>query len=151
MTTLNQIMKVFKEIGEDHYQINTTFLGDTFDFQAQTNIYPALIVITQPSNIQIGRILYKFSLYVADILNKDRSNVYEIESDMFQICNDIINELKDKEDVYNFWLDASDVLLTPFEESLDDVIAGWEMQVTIECINTGSTCEGAFKTKNSQF
>lgn len=149
-TTINTIMKAFEEIATDHYQINTFFGGNTWNFETQTNIFPSMIVITQPSNIQSNRVLFKFTIYLADILNKDRSNIFEIESDMFQICNDIISELKSKERVYGFMLDETDVLLTPFEEAFDDVTAGWSMDITIEA-PIGSSCETAFKTKSNIF
>lgn len=148
-TTINQIMKAFEEIASDHYQINTFFGGNTWDFEAKTNIFPAMIVITMPSNIQKGRILYKFSIYLADILNKDRSNVYEIESDMFMVCNDIISELKYKYNIYGFMLDETDILLEPFEEAMDDVTSGWKMDITIEAVN--DSCNTAFKSKSKIF
>ena len=148
MTTINEIMTSFQEIATDHYQINSSFLGQTWNYEAETNIYPCMIVITQPSYIQKGQVLYNFSIYMADIMNKDRTNLFEIQSDMFSICNDIVSELKDKEDVYNFWLDETNVMLTPFEESFDDIAAGWQMDITIQVLNGGSSCSTAFKTKN---
>lgn len=149
MTTINQIIKAFQDLADDHYQIHSFFGGQTWNFQAETNIYPTMILITQPSNIQKGRILYNFSIFLADIMNKDRSNLFEIQSDMAQICIDIVNELKDKEDIYNFILQADDVIITPFEEAFDDVTAGFQMDVTIEVLNPGSSCTTAFKTKNN--
>lgn len=143
-TTLNRVLTAFKTLALNHYQINSSFVGQEWDFQSKENLYPCLMVITQPGNIQRGRILYGFQLYFLDILNKDSSNLYEIESDMFQVATDFIAELKDKEDIYGFTLDDTDVLITPVEEVMDDILAGQRIDIQIECVYDGSSCNTAF-------
>lgn len=146
MKTLNQVLDIFKNLATNHYQINSSFVGQTYDFQAQENLYPSMVIITQPSNIQRGRILYNFDMYLVDLLNKDISNQNEIESDMFQVIVDFVAELKDNEDEYGFTLVDEDILVEPVkDESMDDIVAGQKVSLTIEAKYDGSICNTAFK------
>ncbi len=140
-TTYNNIIQAFNDFKNAHYQINSFFAGQTWNFQAEMDtVYPAMVVLPQPSTIQNGVITYSFSVFICDILNKDRSNVTEVYSDTSQIICDLVSEMKDKEDRYGFWLDETNVLIEPFEEAFDDVLAGWVATININVKFSGSTC-----------
>jgi hypothetical protein len=140
-TTFNNIITAFGDFKNSHYQINTFFFGETWDFQSsQDNVYPAMILLPQPSTIERGMITFNFSVFVCDILNKDRTNAHEIYSDCAQIIADLVSEMKDKEDDYGFWLDETNVLMEPFTEAFDDVLCGWVASINIQVKYVGSSC-----------
>lgn len=140
--TYNQIITAFESFCAAHKQINTFHSGKTWNFQAETNVYPAVIMLPQPSSIQNGKIVISFNIFVADILNKDRTNLDEIYSDTLQIMSDIVSYFKDRfgEDGINFFLNNDSVSIEPFEESFDDVLAGWMASIDIEIPFSGSDC-----------
>lgn len=140
-TTYNQIVNRIEELCDRHLQIHTFFCGKEWNFQAGTeNIYPAVVLFPLPSVINRGQIVITFSMFVVDILNKDRTNLNEIHSDTLQIITDLIAELKDDEDTYGFWLDDENVVIEPIEEVLDDVLGGWNCTVGITIKYTGTSC-----------
>lgn len=140
--TFNQILTAFENFCTTHKQVNTFFSGKTWNFQAVTNVYPAVIMLPQPSSIQKGKVVLTFNIFIADILNKDRSNLDEIFSDTLQIATDIVAYFQDENDTVgnSFMLDESSVSIEPFEEAFDDVLAGWMMTVSLEIPFSGSLC-----------
>lgn len=142
MTTYNQIISAFENFCTNHIQINTFYSGKTWNFQTETNIYPSVIMLPQPSNIAKGKVTLTFQIFIADILNKDRSNLDEIYSDTLLIATDMVSYFGDINDnQVVFWIDDTNVGIEPFEESFDDILAGWMLSVNVEIPFTGSTCD----------
>jgi hypothetical protein len=134
--TLNQIIEEIRQFTDSHYQLNTFFSGDTWDFQAQTNIYPALISVQAPATISSGRMTVSFNIFITDICNKDRSNVDEILSDTLQIMGDLYAYFRDR-DEYGL---VGDLNVIPFSEEFDDVLAGWNANFEFEFMFSASDC-----------
>lgn len=126
MTTLNKIIHDIEQLCSDHLQINSFYCGQTWNFQSKTNLYPAVILIPSPSILYDGKIVYNFQLYAIDRMNKDRSNLNEILSDMALVIGDVVAEFADPEyDTYDYFIDDDAINIEPLEEELDDVVAGW--------------------------
>jgi len=139
MKTYNNIIDALHTFCSNHYQINTFYSGDTWDFQAKSNIYPAVIVLPQPSTIDKGRINIKFNLFVADLMNKDCTNLDEIYSDTLLIMTDIVSYFRNYEEDGYAILDDS-INIEPFNEKFDDNLGGWMATLTFEIPYVGSTC-----------
>lgn len=139
-TTYNQVIKAFSDICDNHKQINSFYSLQTWEFQTKENVYPAVLLIPLPSTIQQGMTILSFELHVMDLLNKDSSNLNEIHSDTLQIANDIIAETAENEDDYGFTLNTEAITATPFEESLDDRVAGWVITLDVEIENGLDDC-----------
>lgn len=137
--TYNQIINAFDTFCTNHLQLNTFYSGDTWDFQTTNSVYPVLILLPQPSRIENGRVVLMFNIFIADILNKDQSNLDEIYSDTLLIMTDLISYFKDN-DSYEFYLNETSVTIEPFNEKFDDIVAGWMANIEIEIPNSGSTC-----------
>jgi len=142
MTTYNQIIKSFDTFCGLHKQIHSFHTGKTWNFQTyMDNEYP-VIVTPLPSSITKGKISLSFSIIVTDILNKDRSNLDELYSDTLLIIADMVSYFQDEDETLGnmFWLDESSVSIEPFEEALDDVLAGWIMTANIDIRYNGTLC-----------
>lgn len=136
-TTYNQIITAFRNFCTAHKQIKTFYAGQTWNFQTETILYPAIVMLPQPSTIQTGAVLLTFNIFIADILNKDLTNVDEIYSDTLQIGQDIVAYFRE---AGIFFLNDESVSIEPFEEKFDDVLAGWMLGITLTVPFNSSTC-----------
>lgn len=139
MTTHNQILKAFTDFCTAHKQINSFYSGKNWNFQAKTNIYPAVIMMPIPSTVQTGKVVLSYTIFATDILKTDRSNLDEIYSDTFQIITDIISYFRDN-DNFSFWIAEEVVNVEPFEDTDDDLLCGWSAVIPIEFPYTSNTC-----------
>lgn len=127
MTTYNNIVDSLRAYAASHLQVGTFYSGQKFDFQANdTNAFPAVILIPQPSRFIGGKTVFSFQLYVADRLKEDLSNLDEVLSDTALILNDFVSEFDEGFETYGFALeDGLEVSAEPFQEDLDFRLAGW--------------------------
>jgi hypothetical protein len=140
MTTYNEIIKAFTDICNRHKQVNSFYSLQTWEFQTKENVYPAVLLIPLPSIIQQGQTVLSFELHVMDLLNKDNTNLNEVHSDTLQIINDIVAEVAEGDFSYGFNLNTESISVTPFEDTLDDRVAGWVATLDIEIANGLDDC-----------
>jgi len=131
MITYNNIINSFKTFFKSHPQISTFYSGQEWNFQTMNNIYPAVIISPDITNIENGRFLYSFNIIIIDILSNDLDNQDEIFSDLAQICADIITEFEDNREKYGFSLERPSNI-TPITEKLDDNVCGWILKINIQ-------------------
>ena len=142
MTTFNEIIIAFETFSDEHHQINTFYSGQTWNFQTQTNLYPAVIMLPESSSMEKGSINLSFNLFIADILNSDRTNLDEIYSDTLQILADFVSYFDDayENNEIEFFLNSENISIHPFEEKFDDVVAGWMAKIEINIPYSGNIC-----------
>lgn len=139
MVKYTQIIDAFKQFCTKHQQINTFYSGQEWDFQTENNMYPALVLLPQPSVMSNGAITLTFNLFVADIMHKELiASTDDIYSDTLLILQDVIAYFTDNED-YDFNI-VDDVNIEPFEEKLDDILCGWSAAINIKFRFGGSNC-----------
>jgi len=141
--TLNQIVSEFKEIADQHRQINNFTVGTIEDFATSgTTNYPAWWVSYQSNGFEDRRENFSFSFWVVDRVKKDRSNLIEVHSDMKQIAMDIIAQLNDS--AYKWAIDKNISLSAIYEPFHEDEIAGWTFDITISQAFTKDVCQIPF-------
>ena len=140
IVTLNTVIKSFESFATNHKQLNSFYSGESWDFQAQTNLYPALIIAPSPALISRGSIQITFRVLILDLCNRDNSNVDEILSDTLQIFGDLFAHFRDNEDLYGFTILGDAISPEPVEEAFDDITAGWFAPITIEYLFNASDC-----------
>ena len=139
MITYNNIINSFKSFCENHKQLNDFYSGQVYDFQARENIYPNMLIIPNTCNIENGRFLYTFNIFITDLLIQDLRNKDEILSDCSSICGDIYSEFSDNYDNYGFTIDGNITKDTINEEIIDNV-CGWVMTINIQVPFSSSDC-----------
>ena len=73
--TLNQTVKLIREIATSHNQINTIYFGDIWEFLAQPdNVYPAMFFSLTGSSIAGNNLAMDFSLFFLDRQLQDETN-----------------------------------------------------------------------------
>ena len=140
ITTLNTILKQFEIFASNHKQINTFYSGESWDFQANTNVYPAMIVAPDPATIARGSVSISFRVLILDICPRDSNNNEEILSDTLQIVGDFFSYFRDNEDEFGFIIADEEITADPVEEEFDDIVAGWFFTTTVEFPFIASNC-----------
>lgn len=137
--TLNQTVKLIKDIALSHDQINTVYFGDVWEFLAQTdNVYPAMFYSLTGSQINGKSLDMSFSLFFLDRQLQDETNETEVLSDQLLIAQDIISMLRfPKFD----WEIGDNVILEFFTENEKDYLAGVKADVTISFPMLSNRCQ----------
>lgn len=137
--TLNQTVKLIKDIALSHDQINTVYFGDVWEFLAQTdNVYPAMFYSLTGSQINGKSLDMSFSLFFLDRQLQDETNETEVLSDQLLIAQDIISMLRfPKFD----WEIGDNVVLEFFTENEKDYLAGVKADVSISFPMLSNRCQ----------
>lgn len=137
--TLNQTVKLIKDIAQSHDQINTVYFGDVWEFLAQTdNVYPAMFYSLTGSQINGKSLDMSFSLFFLDRQLQDETNETEVLSDQLLISQDIVSMLRHpKFD----WEIGDNVVLEFFTENEKDYLAGVKADVTISFPMLSNRCQ----------
>lgn len=137
--TLNQTVKLIKDIAQSHDQIKTVYFGDVWEFLAQTdNVYPAMFYSLTGSQINGKSLDMSFSLFFLDRQLQDETNETEVLSDQLLIAQDIISMLRfPKFD----WEIGDNVILEFFTENEKDYLAGVKADVTISFPMLSNRCQ----------
>jgi len=162
----------FKNITDDlallcqqHKQLNSFGIGDikqliylTQQRDKQNNnpewsapIYPLMFVIPQNVVQDDSFVNYQFSVLICDIMN---ANNYDIEvdlwSDTLAIAQDVLAQFKysvtqtqgDYQHRYDLTLPTT---ITPFSEAYDDILVGWNLNLTLQVDMPLNRCIAPFE------
>jgi len=144
--TYNNIISVFEDIAERHYQINTFFVGDSWEEDASTVVYPLLAVNPTGANMNKGENGYAvfeitMNVLLSDLVFKGEENENDVISDTLQIIQDIIVEFNQHPYYTNSRFDVvNDLNFTPFTERNDDEVSGWQVEMVLRTPNIRSFC-----------
>jgi hypothetical protein len=124
MITRRQLKELFKNIAENHKQINSFGWGDVPEILSrQDHIYPLMMVTPSDVVNEQGQLRHNYIISVADRLKKDISNQVDVDNDTQQIMADLIAIL------YNINYQNLSVELplniTPFKNVDPQDVLGW--------------------------
>ena len=162
--TYNNAIDTLKELGEQHYQIETTTTGDIWKIDMNETLFPLFHI--NPVNVSTGQseLTYNFQLFVMDAVTEKEnwteanfqsadylSNEQEVMSSCLQICVDIIGMFR-----HSKWQSAisdgtqdiddpvyftdGEYTLEPFQERFDNLLTGWVFTIGIVVQNDFQTC-----------
>jgi hypothetical protein len=127
--TLNQTVKLIKDIAQSHNQINTVYFGDVWEFLAQAdNVYPSMFYSLTGSQINGKELTMSFSLFFLDRQLIDETNETEVLSDQLLICQDVLAMMKHPN---MSWLLGEASTLEFFTENEKDYLAGIKADINI--------------------
>ncbi len=142
-----QLIALFKDIAQRHYQINTYFVGKDSELSESKDlvfpvfqVYPEFARMPQ-SNGDYKTIIVDFNCKIIDQVNQNEINEIDVHSDCLRIAQDVVNELN--QHPYYQRSNASligDISFSELEEFEDDFSAGWQFTLSVELINNNSYC-----------
>ena len=137
--TLNQTVKLIRDLLTSHEQINTVYFGDVWEFLAQTdNVYPAAFYSLTGSSISGKELTLNFSIFHLDRMLQDETDETEVLSDQLLIAQDIISMMRyPKFD----WEIGDSVTIEFYTENQEDYLAGVKADVTITFPMLSDRCQ----------
>lgn len=133
------IVKDIKTFFDNHIAVNQFLNISEADFNANKNVFPAVILVPQPSTFYRNQLNLSFNLVVCDILTESRDNTKDVYSDTLDIIRDFLAEFTDNPELD--WGIAENETVTPFEEKYDDILAGWVLNFNILVPISLNQCE----------
>lgn len=145
--TLNQIRQKLSDIAAAHLQINSFESGELWEIGSSDGnnplpvVFPQLWMNVTPAAMDTRVLVMQFQLLIMDLVSKDMSNEFEVQSDTLQTIVDVVAKLRDPEwlNEYNIVIDEG-VTLEPFTEKFDDEVTGWIATVNVRIPNTQDRC-----------
>lgn len=138
--TLNNIVATINNLATAHKQIKSVYFGDLADYLSRgtENVYPSLYYDLTGGNIVERGVSLSFSLYFFDRMLPEDTNETEVLSDMLEVCQDIIAQLR-----YNNWEfdEGLSATLTFFTEDTPELLAGVRADITLELPFTADRCQ----------
>jgi len=147
--TINQLITVFKDAANRHYQINGFGYGDNWEVGAsEAKMHPVLwinpvsaLMTESDNNIGYKTFEIDFEIRIFDLVNKDESNEKEVLSDGIDILKDIITEFKSHPYYTNSKLNIiNDIDFEPFTEEFDEEVTGWVCELSFKTPLINSWC-----------
>ena len=147
--TVNQLVSVFRDAANRHYQINGFGIGENWEVGAsEAKIHPVLwinpvsaVMTASENNIGYKTFEIDFEIRIFDLVNKDESNENEVLSDGIDILKDIITEFKGHPYYTNSQLNiVNDIDFEPFTEEFDEEVTGWVCELSFKTPLINSWC-----------
>jgi hypothetical protein len=137
--TLNQIVTTITNLANAHQQIESVYFGDFPDYLSRgtDNLYPSLYFDLTGGQIQERSLVLNFSLYFFDRMLHEETNETEVLSDMLEVCQDIIAQLRHQNFEFDEGLSAT---LSFFTEDTPDLLAGVRADITLDLPFLANRC-----------
>jgi hypothetical protein len=137
--TLNQIVQTITNLANAHQQIESVYFGDFPDYLSRgtDNVYPSLYFDLTGGQIQERSLVLNFSLYFFDRMLHEETNETEVLSDMLEVCQDIIAQLRHQNFEFDEGLSAT---LSFFTEDTPDLLAGVRADITLDLPFLANRC-----------
>ena len=155
-----KITDLLKELSNRHQQIQSYGIGDikqliyyTQERLKQQNqdenlapYYPLMFVIPVSANSDGRKMTYQFNILMMDILNtKNFDNEVDVWSDTLDILKDVISQLKYSLDqCFENWDLQYPVNFSPFSESYDDYVSGWNATINLIVPDAIDRCDAPY-------
>ena len=138
--TLNQIVQTITNLGNAHQQIKSVYFGDLMDYLSRgtDNVYPSLYIDLSGGNVSERGVTLNFSLYFFDRMLHEETNETEVLSDMLEVCQDIIAQLRSQSFEFEEGLNAT---LNFFTEDTPDLLAGVRADISLEIPFIANRCQ----------
>jgi hypothetical protein len=136
--TLNQLVAQITEFGEKHEMIATTYYGAAMDKLAESDVtYPMFTFNVTNGQINGQELVLSFSMFFFDRLQADKTNEQEVHSDMLQIAQDIIAQLR-----YQGWefVLQDQITINLFTDDTPEMLAGVNAEIGVSLPYQSDRC-----------
>lgn len=144
------VVKYLEKLCKDHLSINQFQVGELSDVDVQVKgnsptRYPLVFAIPQTSTVdRNGKVVFGFSLIVADIAKNEEDLETNIHNSTFMIIQDLLSKI-----ALSDWKSVDmavefPVSVTPFVERFNSNLAGWTAELNIEIKSPLDLCTAPF-------
>jgi len=146
ITTLNQVVQNLSAIADVHQQLHGFKQGSPWDFYT-SGICDAAEMWLNVGEAVVGRntITFKFTMWLLDGVRRGDINELEVQSDMAQVAQDVIAQLRSPSYDWNFDL-AAKTTLNIVQEKTPYRFAGVWFDFEIQLKYPSDTCRIPFST-----
>lgn len=147
ITTLNQLVENLRVIAENHLQINRFLYGEPHEFYLSgVTSSPEMWVACESVNRDVSGVsIFNMNIVLADNVKRGEANELEVESDLVQIAEDVIAQLKHPTYGWNLQ-DGSNIRLSIRTESTPKNLTTVEFQVSLRVKKPNNRCAIPFTT-----
>lgn len=134
MLTINQDIELFKNFALKHEGINSFYYGDEWETDTTIDIvYPLMNAILQGTKLENGMVTRNYLIILSDLVNVDKSNEFNVLSDLELVCFDLPNYLLSvsKSGYLGAFKVNENINLTDFSERNSDMVSGHFFDLSI--------------------
>ena len=177
--TYNNVVNTLLRLGEYHYQISTTSVGDIYDINLEKmQKFPLLHI--NPTSVTTGdsQLSYNFQIFIMDMVSekadwtennadanftklyKTLSNEQDVFNETLQICTDFIGMLRHSSrqslngvnDINApLYFTQDQFTIEPFQERFDNLCCGWVFNIGVLVQNDFQTCDIPVDTRGAGY
>ena len=174
----NNVVNTLLRLGEYHYQISTTSVGDIYDINLEKmEKFPLMHI--NPTSVTTGdsQLTYNFQIFVMDMVSEKsdwqtkqhavltklvntKNNEQEVFNQTLEICTDLIGMLRHSsrqslEGVNDInepiYFTQDQFTIEPFQERFDNLCCGYVFNLGVLVQNDFQTCNIPVTTRGAGF
>jgi len=176
--TYNNVVNTLLRLGEYHYQISTTSVGDIYDINLEKmEKFPLMHI--NPTSVETGdsQLTYNFQVFVMDMVSEKsdwqtkehelltklvntKNNEQEVFNQTLAICTDIIGMLRHSsrqsisgvDDINKpIYFTQDQFTIEPFQERFDNLCCGYVFNIGVLVQNDFQTCDIPAATRGAGY
>lgn len=176
--TYNNVVNTLLRLGEYHYQISTTSVGDIYDINLEKmEKFPLMHI--NPTSVETGdsQLTYNFQIFVMDMVSEKsdwqteehrlltklvntKNNEQEVFNQTLAICTDIIGMLRHSSrqslngvnDINEpIYFTQDQFTIEPFQERFDNLCCGYVFNIGVLVQNDFQTCDIPVGTRGAGY
>jgi len=174
----NNVVNTLLRLGEYHYQISTTSVGDIYDINLEKmEKFPLMHI--NPTSVETGdsQLTYNFQIFIMDMVSEKsdwqteehrlltklvntKNNEQEVFNQTLAICTDIIGMLRHSSrqslngvnDINEpIYFTQDQFTIEPFQERFDNLCCGYVFNIGVLVQNDFQTCDIPVGTRGAGY
>lgn len=134
----SNLIKYIGDIAKAHPLVKEFNEGDVYQLNAGEHKYGNVICTLNSATDSVNIYKYDLTLFYIDRLTESQSNKVAVQTDAMIVLQQVINYMKNHQDVFDFDLPVS---YTPFTERFTDSCAGAFCTINITTRNIVGNCD----------
>jgi hypothetical protein len=154
--TFNNVIDTICCVAFKHAFVHQVDYGDIWEVNLEKDVlFPYFHCVPQTVETDVSTLKYNFQLIIMDLVEPDKSNEQQVQSDTLQILLDIISLFrngditKSSADEIPTYYAEGEYTLTPFTERFDNAVTGWMIDFAVHVDNPFPACNVPLKDSDS--
>ena len=122
--TFKDIVKRIEKVALSHKLVNSFGFGNVSDIPANEIVSPIVWLHPKISSKNNNINIFKYDIYILDLLEQDKANLLDVTNDTVLIGNDIISTLSDNGEEQGFFFGNDNITIEIVEGKFDSFYGG---------------------------